>query len=78
MTDRAGGWTGPGKYEPSGVVHRGEHVVPKEQVIQRTGLPHPIQKARIKRRNIVKMMLMGFWKPYLWKWFFNAGWRFFK
>lgn len=36
-----GGYTGRGgKYEPAGVVHRGEYVVPKEQVDQRTGLPY--------------------------------------
>ena len=36
-----GGFTGRGgKYEPAGVVHRGEYVVPKEQVNQRTGLPY--------------------------------------
>lgn len=36
-----GGYTGRGgKYEPAGVVHRGEYVVPKEQVNQRTGLPY--------------------------------------
>jgi TP901 family phage tail tape measure protein len=37
----SGGFTGRGgKYEPAGVVHRGEYVVPKEQVNQRTGLPY--------------------------------------
>lgn len=36
-----GGYTGRGgKYEPAGIVHRGEYVVPKEQVNQRTGLPY--------------------------------------
>lgn len=36
-----GGYTGHGgKYEPAGVVHRGEYVIPKEQVNQRTGLPY--------------------------------------
>lgn len=36
-----GGFTGQGgKYEPAGVVHRGEYVVPKHQVNQRTGLPY--------------------------------------
>lgn len=77
MTKSAGGWTVPGKYEPAGVVHAGEYVIPKEQVIHWTGRPH-LPRARIKRRNIVKMMLLGFWKPHLWKWFFNHGWRFFK
>lgn len=37
-----GGYTGAGgKYEPAGVVHRGEYVVPKHQVNQATGLPKP-------------------------------------
>lgn len=35
-----GGYTGAGgKYEPAGVVHRGEYVIPKEGVDQATGLP---------------------------------------
>src|SRR5690606_32309375 len=35
-----GGYTGAGgKYEPAGIVHRGEYVLPKEQVNQSTGLP---------------------------------------
>lgn len=33
-----GGYTGPGaKYEPAGVVHRGEYVMPRE-VVQRVGV----------------------------------------
>lgn len=36
-----GGYTGPGgKYEPAGIVHRGEYVIPKQMVNQRTGLPY--------------------------------------
>lgn len=36
-----GGFTGRGgKYDPAGVVHRGEFVVPKEMVNQSTGLPY--------------------------------------
>lgn len=36
-----GGYTGKGgKYEPAGVVHRGEYVIPKELVNQSTGLPY--------------------------------------
>lgn len=36
-----GGFTGRGgKYEPAGVVHRGEYVLPKEMVNQSTGLPY--------------------------------------
>lgn len=35
-----GGYTGAGgKYEPAGIVHRGEYVIPKHGVDQRTGLP---------------------------------------
>jgi hypothetical protein len=37
----AGGYTGAGgKYEPAGIVHRGEYVVPKSMVNQSTGLPY--------------------------------------
>jgi hypothetical protein len=36
----AGGYTGPGgKHEVAGVVHKGEYVIPKEGVDQKTGLP---------------------------------------
>lgn len=36
-----GGYTGAGgKYEPAGIVHKGEYVVPKEQVNQATGMPY--------------------------------------
>ena len=36
----SGGYTGAGgKYEPAGIVHRGEYVVPKQYVNQSTGLP---------------------------------------
>lgn len=35
-----GGFTGTGgKYEPAGIVHKGEYVIPKEQVDQSTGKP---------------------------------------
>lgn len=45
-----GGFTGRGgKYEPAGVVHRGEYVVPKEQVNQRTGLPYADAMGRLQR-----------------------------
>jgi len=38
----SGGYTGAGgKYEPAGVVHRGEYVVPKNMVNQSSGLPNP-------------------------------------
>lgn len=37
----SGGYTGAGgKYDVAGVVHRGEYVVPKNQVDQSTGLPY--------------------------------------
>ena len=36
-----GGYTGPGgKYQPAGVVHKGEYVVPQKYVNQSTGLPN--------------------------------------
>jgi hypothetical protein len=37
----SGGFTGRGgKYDYAGAVHKGEYVIPKEDVNQRTGLPH--------------------------------------
>lgn len=43
-----GGYTGPGgKYEPAGVVHRGEYVVPSQYVNQSTGLPNADALGRI-------------------------------
>jgi hypothetical protein len=51
-----GGFTGKGgKYEPAGIVHRGEYVIPKEGVDQQTKLPKPeymkklLSDARLKR-----------------------------
>lgn len=45
-----GGYTGRGgKYEPAGVVHRGEYVIPKEHVNQRTGLPNADALGRLQR-----------------------------
>jgi TP901 family phage tail tape measure protein len=42
-----GGYTGAGgKYEVAGIVHRGEYVVPKEQVNQSTGTPYFMQQPR--------------------------------
>jgi len=36
----SGGFTGKGgKHEPAGIVHKGEYVIPKEGVDQKTGLP---------------------------------------
>lgn len=41
----SGGYTGAGgKYDVAGVVHRGEYVVPKEQVNQSTGTPYFMQQ----------------------------------
>lgn len=41
VTYATGGYTGRGgKYEPAGVVHKGEYVVPKNMVNQSTGLPY--------------------------------------
>lgn len=45
-----GGYTGAGgKYEPAGIVHRGEYVVPKKDVNQRTGLPYADALGRLQR-----------------------------
>lgn len=45
-----GGYTGSGgKYEPAGIVHRGEYVVPKKDVNQRTGLPYADAMGRLQR-----------------------------
>lgn len=51
-----GGFTGQGgKYEPAGIVHRGEYVIPKEGVDQQKKLPKPeyikklLSDARLKR-----------------------------
>jgi hypothetical protein len=51
-----GGFTGEGgKYEPAGIVHRGEYVIPKEGVDQKTKLPKPeymkklLSDARLKK-----------------------------
>ena len=42
-----GGYTGAGgKYDVAGIVHRGEYVVPKEQVNQMTGLPYYMSQPR--------------------------------
>ena len=45
-----GGYTGAGgKYEPAGIVHRGEYVVPKKYVNQSTGTPDMAYLNRIAR-----------------------------
>jgi len=37
----SGGYTGAGgKYEPAGIVHKGEYVIPKSMVNQSTGMPY--------------------------------------
>jgi hypothetical protein len=42
-----GGYTGAGgKYEPAGIVHKGEYVVPASQVNQNTGMPYYMQQQR--------------------------------
>jgi TP901 family phage tail tape measure protein len=42
-----GGYTGAGgKYDVAGIVHRGEYVVPKEQVNQQTGTPYFMNQPR--------------------------------
>lgn len=46
----SGGYTGAGgKYEPAGIVHRGEYVVPKKDVNQRTGLPYADAMGKLQR-----------------------------
>lgn len=45
-----GGYTGRGhRLEPAGIVHRGEYVVPKHQVNQRTGLPYADALGRLQK-----------------------------
>lgn len=45
-----GGFTGNGgKYEPAGVVHKGEYVIPKKDVNQRTGLPNADALGRLQK-----------------------------
>lgn len=45
-----GGFTGAGgKYQPAGIVHRGEYVIPKEGVNQRTGMPYGDYMGRISQ-----------------------------
>lgn len=45
-----GGYTGAGgKYQPAGIVHRGEYVIPKRDVNQRTGLPHADALGKVQR-----------------------------
>lgn len=45
-----GGYTGRGgKYEPAGIVHKGEYVIPKHMVNQRTGLPYADALGKLQR-----------------------------
>lgn len=45
-----GGYTGAGgKFEPAGIVHRGEYVVPKHLVNQSTGLPYADALGRLQQ-----------------------------
>ena len=46
----SGGYTGRGgKYEPAGIVHKGEYVIPKSGVNQSTGLPYADALGRATR-----------------------------
>ena len=46
----SGGFTGQGgKYEPAGIVHKGEYVIPKSMVNQNTGLPYADALGRVMR-----------------------------
>lgn len=46
----SGGYTGRGgKYEPAGIVHKGEYVIPKHLVNQATGLPKADAMGRLQR-----------------------------
>lgn len=48
----SGGFTGRGgKYEPAGIVHKGEYVVPKQYVNQSTGLPKELPQASQPAQN---------------------------
>ncbi len=53
-----GGFTGRGgKYDPAGIVHRGEYVVPKQYVNQSTGMPDASFLAQLQ--NGVRSFAMG-------------------
>lgn len=52
-----GGFTGRGnKYDPAGIVHKGEYVIPKEQVDQSTGLP---KQDAVRTSVIVNLNMNG-------------------
>jgi tape measure domain-containing protein len=49
-TFHSGGFTGRGgKYEPAGIVHKGEYVIPKELVDQASGLPKMFKNLNIPK-----------------------------
>lgn len=55
-----GGFTGQGgKYEPAGIVHRGEYVVPKHQVNQRTGLPYADAMGKLTKGSQARTSYAG-------------------
>lgn len=55
-----GGYTGTGgKYEPAGIVHKGEYVVPKHQVNQRTGLPYADAMGNLTRGSQARSSYAG-------------------
>lgn len=55
-----GGYTGQGgKYEPAGIVHKGEYVVPKHQVNQRTGLPYADAMGNLTRGSQARSSYAG-------------------
>lgn len=55
-----GGFTGPGaKMTPAGVVHRGEYVIPKKDVNQRTGLPYADALGRLQSGTIARNSYAG-------------------
>lgn len=52
-----GGYTGAGHWlQPAGIVHKGEYVVPKKHVDQRTGLPNPNYVASLQRGKAAPKM----------------------
>lgn len=57
---RQGGYTGAGPaHAPAGIVHRGEYVIPKHMVNQRTGLPHVDALGKLYRGNPARNSYAG-------------------
>lgn len=55
-----GGFTGTGaKMTPAGIVHRGEYVIPKKDVNQRTGLPYADALGRLQAGTIARNSYAG-------------------